>query len=1429
MRDYGRFAVGKEISLGTLSSKGTASHISASSNAFSKKSLSHSSRSKSNLILGSAFSNYHKVQDEIKYKKGFYDKIYKKIDEFNYKTLSYYFYEDESLYYKLTDDKRREEKEKEREQNNKNKDSKIEVKGEVKSISIYDLKTNSHRYVQWSGSDVLFQEDPEEKREEWNKMINTLENFNIIIWNPNPGIQRGQKIRYAFYLVATNNWFDYFILFVVVVNAVFMALDGNLFTPEQFQKLNISNYVFNGVFIAEFILKFIGLGPIVYFSDAFTYLDVVIIVFAILDMATPTSSTDNEIGAKKSAIASLSFLRVFRIFRVLRLTKVLRRMKSMRLIIISIKRALANVAYIICILLMFILIFELLGMSLLNGNKRYQSFLIAFYTTFQILTVENWNALLYDLFRMSPFSFFYLMVWIFLGNYIIFNLFTSILLQSFSDDSSNDNEDEDEDEKVEKMYTLPDYLNKIKMKEKEHKNRLKGIKTRGGINNNINPSSLSNSQSQIKTSVSQSGNFKSSENSESASQMFSIQDEENDITKDEDEKVYTGVDKNIREWQKVNKLFRRNECENALYFIPQTNKFRIYCMQLCGYKWFDNFILVMILLSTARLILDTFVNGYFWVLAFDVCDLFFNIVFLIECFVKVIALGFVMDEGSYLRDNWNKIDLFIVAFSLLDFYSLYTKYLTDSQGRSSLQFLKVLRLLRILRPLRFISHNGQLKLIISSLFDSILPICNALFIVLVVFFMFSIVGISLFYSNYHNCYVYDNDGTTFKIADNAFSKEFLENGIGRTMPNFVNFCAERYNGIMDTGPSFKFSNILISMVTAYVLSNTEGWPEIMNSYRVFNDFYGIFFIVYLLVVSYFFLNLFTGIMFKYFNDSWTREQKVADGDKKAAKYYDFLTQIEDAQPDYITYIKPREGSFRYKLRNFVDSSYFDNFIMAIIFLNMISMAMNYDDCDSGYEYILKFANWIFTGIFVLECILKLTAYGISGYFYYGWNKFDFFVVIASLLDIIIANIDGIDAAFLKSFQIIRVLRVLRVTRVLRLIKALKGLEKLLQTLSWSISALANVFILMFLMFCIFSILGCYLYDGLTYKKYMDKIVYMNQYSNLNNFYNSFLLVFRAATGEDWPGIMEELAFIDEEKFPEPIAYVYMLIMNFISAVIMLNLFLMVTLQQYDDFTTKSYNPIEKFEAFCEEFKSAWNKNSNDKDKGFRIKKILITNFFSDFTWKKLNFPDINKLEYIKKYVLELKLRSDPENYVYFHDVLYKIIVKQMGDNVDKTNPENALIVKTERKVGEYIKERISNYIKKNKILKSKDKNPLTTFNPLTSHLYFKMSYLYLKHFITFYKENAEIIKQQEDAFSVNSNSFENEEEEDEVYEMDNINEINENMIADSKSIASSARASEHEKLKDTYRESTTKKLLASSIGGSSNHFVKSNIGISGIH
>ena len=1386
LRNFGKYFIGKEISAGTLGNKTNSMNLmtfgaksqTLKLNSRSGKNTSTVLKNKSNLIISSSFMNHYKTQEEIKMNKGLFERIFKRIDELNYRTLSHYFLNEDELSDKFLDQKKKDEKMKEILEHNKTKQNKLEVKNEMLSIDLFDYKSNSRRYVQWSGSDVLSHLEEDDNRKRWNNMINALENFNIIIWNANPVFQRFQKIKYAFYLIATNDYFDIIVLAVVVINSVFMAIDGNILKPELLSKLNTSNYFFNAVYMFEYLVKFVGLGPIVYYSDAFTYLDTFIIVFSIVDMASPSEDDTDSIqgGKKKNVSSQLSFLRVFRIFRVVRLTKILRRIKSMRLIIVSITKAILNVAYIICIILMFILIFQLLGMSLLSGNYHYQSFLEAFYSTYQILTLESWNELLIEMWPMNYLCFFYFLAWIVFGNFVLFNLFISVLLQSFGEGGDEDEDDLNDDEKIEKMFGLPDYLYSVKESLK-YKNSNEKLQKR----NQVFEAEIlnSNSKSQIQNSVSKSQfattlNNRSNINTTETKEFDEDEDnaeedeiEENDDNDVGDNQIMSKIEKSIKEWQKVNKLFRKNECENSIYIFAQTNKFRIICMKIIINKWFDRFILIIILLSTARLIADTFVKGYFFVFAFEIVDAIFNIIFLLEAVAKVCALGFALDEGSYLRDNWNKIDIIIVICSIFDFQNLFTKYIgNDSNSSSSLQFLKVLRLLRTLRPLRFISHNMQLKLIITSLFESILPICTALFIVIVMFYIFSIVGISIFYNSFHNCYVMKSNGT-FKLAIESFENNLADYEITNDMSSISKFCADKYNGIMDTGPTFKFSNIATSLITSYILATQEAWPSISNSYRMYNDLYGLFFVVYNLVTAYFALNLFTGIMFRYFNEAYKRETNLAQDDKKAPKYYDFLNQITSAESHYVIWVHPDKNTFWYYIREFADSSFLDNFIMIIIGLNMISMAMLFENAHPTYELSLTIANYIFTGIFIAECIIKLFAYGPVGYFHTGWNRFDFFVVVASILDIIIANIDGIDAAFLKSFQIIRVLRVLRVTRVLRLVKSLKGLEKLIQTLSWSISALTNVILLMVIIFCIFSILGVYFYDGIDYIKYKDKFYVINEYYNLDNFYNAFLFTFRCATGEKWPNMMMELAFVDLDEVYEAYAYIYMIISNFLTGIIMINLFLMVTLQQYDEFTSKTYNPIEKFESFLTDFNNAWNKYATPEDRGFRIKKGMVTNFFNDFNWKKLNFPEYRKLEHIKKYVSELKLRTDEEDNVYYLDIIYKVLVRQMGSQIDRTHPDNILILKTEKKVGEEVRRMINNYIGSHQKNQKGLKTNLITFNPYTSHLYFKISYFYIKTFINFYKDNSDLLKHIDnneedhhvDAHKANVDDDEEEEEE----------------------------------------------------------------------
>ena len=69
MRDFGKFAVGKEINMETLSSKGTSSSIITKRNISKSKTITKSNRSKSILILENGFVNDHRVTNGLKYKK----------------------------------------------------------------------------------------------------------------------------------------------------------------------------------------------------------------------------------------------------------------------------------------------------------------------------------------------------------------------------------------------------------------------------------------------------------------------------------------------------------------------------------------------------------------------------------------------------------------------------------------------------------------------------------------------------------------------------------------------------------------------------------------------------------------------------------------------------------------------------------------------------------------------------------------------------------------------------------------------------------------------------------------------------------------------------------------------------------------------------------------------------------------------------------------------------------------------------------------------------------------------------------------------------------------------------------------------------------------------------------------------------------------
>jgi hypothetical protein len=87
---------------------------------------------------------------------------------------------------------------------------------------------------------------------------------------------------------------------------------------------------------------------------------------------------------------------------------------------------------------------------------------------------------------------------------------------------------------------------------------------------------------------------------------------------------------------------------------------------------------------------------------------------------------------------------------------------------------------------------------------------------------------------------------------------------------------------------------------------------------------------------------------------------------------------------------------------------------------------------------------------------------------------------------------------------------------------------------------------------------------------------------------------------------------------------------------MLNLFILVTLQQFDEFNNKSENPIEKFQELSDKFKKSWNYFSDKEDQGYKIKKSKVSEFLKRFDWSQASYSREDKDE-IRKYIMNLNL------------------------------------------------------------------------------------------------------------------------------------------------------------------------------------------------
>lgn len=320
----------------------------------------------------------------------------------------------------------------------------------------------------------------------------------------------------------------------------------------------------------------------------------------------------------------------------------------------------------------------------------------------------------------------------------------------------------------------------------------------------------------------------------------------------------------------------------SLGLLADDNPARVVVFKLCFNLVSDTFIMALVLASFVVLFMQLPANidslSAADIASIGVMDIVVLVIFTLECILKIVALGFVKGDDTYLQSSWNQLDLCVVALSW-----------TDIIVQTDMPFFRLVRGLRVLRPLRKLRLVEGLTSVVHF-YPYVLNVC-----LFMVFFMciFGTIGVQLFggtlsYQCADDSRVWYTPGdsdphamvnaTLVRCPHTLGCKD--ANGVAVKYPNDVvcihvvvhgggmmNQGAVAYpyadDRIYETG-IYGFDNIWAAFVTQFVVTTMDEWPAIshpmMRSGGMNDSLVWLFFFTIVMLLAIVTANLFVSVI-----------------------------------------------------------------------------------------------------------------------------------------------------------------------------------------------------------------------------------------------------------------------------------------------------------------------------------------------------------------------------------------------------------------------------------------------------------------------------------------------------------------------------------------------------------------------------------------
>uniref|UniRef100_A0A8C3TWC6 Sodium channel protein n=1 Tax=Catharus ustulatus TaxID=91951 RepID=A0A8C3TWC6_CATUS len=167
------------------------------------------------------------------------------------------------------------------------------------------------------------------------------------------------RLRKTCYRIVEHNWFETFIIFMILLSSGALAFEDIYLEDRKNIKtmLEYADRVFTYIFVLEMLLKWVAYGFKKYFTNAWCWLDFLIVDVSLISLVASTLGY-SEMGPIKS----------LRTLRALRPLRALSRFEGMRVVVNALVGAIPSIMNVLLVCLIFWLIFSIMGVNLFAGK-----------------------------------------------------------------------------------------------------------------------------------------------------------------------------------------------------------------------------------------------------------------------------------------------------------------------------------------------------------------------------------------------------------------------------------------------------------------------------------------------------------------------------------------------------------------------------------------------------------------------------------------------------------------------------------------------------------------------------------------------------------------------------------------------------------------------------------------------------------------------------------------------------------------------------------------------------------------------------------------------------------------------------------------------------------------------------------------------------